>query len=160
MRISMIIFDLLLLYKTLYQFPYIIEFTIYSFNNIVGDEFMLIKIYARRIKVYTGRKMERRGKWERYACHGGMWAAEDGFLLYTNDFDMISRKAILLIKELAEENAHIEDIEIRIMDIMQNKPAINALLDNIKTIPTVKIGKHKLEGVPKKEDLRKAFGNS
>ncbi len=120
---------------------------------------MLIKIYAKRIKVYTGRKMERRGKWERYACHGGMWAAEDGFLLYTNDFDKRSGKVIQLIKELAEANAHIEDIEIRILDIMQNKPAINALLDNVKTIPTVKIGKHKLEGIPTRDELLKAIEN-
>ena len=118
---------------------------------------MLIKIYARRVKAYTGRKMERWGYYERHTFLGGMWAATNGLLLYSNEFDKKSRETIQLIKDLAE--SHNEDIEIRILDIMQNKPAINALLDNIKTIPTVKIGKFKIEGVPKREELIKVFEN-
>ncbi|MCK4757113.1 MAG: hypothetical protein KAS67_01535 [Thermoplasmata archaeon] len=125
---------------------------------------MIIKIYARRIKAYTGGKIERRGPYERYICHVGMWAGEDGLMLYSNSFEKRSRQTIDIVKEFAEarnkENDNEDYIEIQILDIMENTPAIKSLFDSIKTIPTVVIGKEKITGIPTIEDLERAFSNN
>ena len=119
---------------------------------------MIIKIYARRVKAYTGRKARRRGRWERYTCHGGMWAGEDGLLLYTEGFDERSHVAIDMILELVKvKEEKGDDVEVQILDIMKNSEGLRAVMDNVKTIPTIIIGKQKFEGVPTKEELAMAM---
>ncbi len=119
---------------------------------------MVIKIYARRVRAYTGRKIPTRGKWERYTCHFGMWAGEDGLLLYTEGFDEGSRRAIDLILEFAESKLkRDEEVEVQILDIMKSRDGLKAVFDNIKTIPTIIIGKQRIGGVPTKEELAVAM---
>ncbi|MCK4757114.1 MAG: hypothetical protein KAS67_01540 [Thermoplasmata archaeon] len=128
------------------------------------EDVVVIKIYAKRIREFTGVKIKTRGHYERYTCHGGMWAAENGLLLYSDHFEEPSQQAIDIIKEFAEaRNNDLDednDIEIQILDIMENVPAVRSLFDSIKTIPTVVIGKEKITGVPTIRDLEKAFLNN
>gem|GEM_PF-3626103 len=92
-------------------------------------------------------------EYEKETAHGAM-SCKSGILLDDPTYiDNNCNKAMEIVINFAEKNG----IKYNIYNIANSWPAFCAWIDRIKVFPTVVIGKTKIEGVPKIEDLEKLF---
>jgi len=113
-----------------------------------------------RIKIYVGTAIA--GEGERTTSthyhstrltYSKLYDCLDSTTMYSGDMEDDCVKALHLASKFAEEHG----LELKIYDVSHDYAAFRAWLDRIKSIPTVIIGKKKLEGVPKVDDLEKAI---
>ena len=109
-----------------------------------------------KIKVYItessqGRLQIPTRDYERVVPHGAM-SCQYGILLDDPIYiDDNCKKAIETVIDFAEKNK----IKYKVYNVKNDWPAFCAWIGGIKVFPTVVIGKKKIEGVPKIEDLEK-----
>ena len=110
---------------------------------------MKIKVYITKLS-YGQLSTSSRGHMERYTTHGGMEASSDGLLINNPTFaENNCKKAIEIVKDFAKKH----EIKYKIYDVEDDWAAFLAMMDGIKVLPTVKIGRKKIEGVPSIDEL-------
>lgn len=115
---------------------------------------MIIKVYVASLG--SGRRHVNAGTHECRApsSHANLEATDNIYADNPTNLEKNSKIAIDVVRRFAETH----DIRYKIFDVGNDWPAFRAWIDGIKVIPTVKIGRKKIEGVPSLNELSSEFG--